>query len=130
MRCGLVNSGGQRGTAASPSAALPRLPPLQVTLYQLGLDEQSSEEGGGGGGAEEGRGRCGEEKLGRMSFVDLAGSERAQRTGNVGVRLKCAPWGWQRQPLRGSCRRVVRIAWAVGVARPILRLPMHACAPS
>lgn len=59
-----------------------------VTLYQLGLDEQSSEEGGGGGGAEEGRGRCGEEKLGRMSFVDLAGSERAQRTGNVGVRLK------------------------------------------
>lgn len=29
-----------------------------------------------------------EERLGRMSFVDLAGSERAQRTGNVGIRLK------------------------------------------
>eukprot|EP00887_Chlorella_sp_A99_P004608 scaffold4.g4608.t1 len=29
-----------------------------------------------------------EERLGRLSFVDLAGSERAQRTGNVGVRLK------------------------------------------
>ena len=28
------------------------------------------------------------ERLGRMSFVDLAGSERAQRTGNVGIRLK------------------------------------------
>ncbi|GAB4824165.1 hypothetical protein N2152v2_011211 [Parachlorella kessleri] len=29
-----------------------------------------------------------EQRLGRLSFVDLAGSERAQRTGNVGVRLK------------------------------------------
>ena len=29
-----------------------------------------------------------EDRLGRLSFVDLAGSERAQRTGNVGVRLK------------------------------------------
>lgn len=28
------------------------------------------------------------ERLGRMAFVDLAGSERAQRTGNVGIRLK------------------------------------------
>ncbi|KFM26537.1 Kinesin-like protein KIF19 [Auxenochlorella protothecoides] len=28
------------------------------------------------------------ERLGTMSFVDLAGSERAQRTGNVGLRLK------------------------------------------
>ncbi|KAL4448014.1 hypothetical protein ABPG75_005233 [Micractinium tetrahymenae] len=58
-----------------------------ITLYQLGLDAQSSEEGSDGVG-EEGGGRSGEEKLGRMSFVDLAGSERAQRTGNVGVRLK------------------------------------------
>lgn len=29
-----------------------------------------------------------EQRLGRIAFVDLAGSERAQRTGNVGVRLK------------------------------------------
>jgi len=29
-----------------------------------------------------------EKRLGRIAFVDLAGSERAQRTGNVGVRLK------------------------------------------
>lgn len=28
------------------------------------------------------------DRLGHMSFVDLAGSERAQRTGNVGLRLK------------------------------------------
>ena len=28
------------------------------------------------------------ERLGKISFVDLAGSERAQRTGNVGIRLK------------------------------------------
>ena len=28
------------------------------------------------------------ERLGRMAFVDLAGSERAQRTGNIGIRLK------------------------------------------
>lgn len=27
-------------------------------------------------------------RIGRLSFVDLAGSERANRTGNVGVRLK------------------------------------------
>ncbi|KAL4444957.1 hypothetical protein ABPG77_004007 [Micractinium sp. CCAP 211/92] len=58
-----------------------------VTLYQLGLDAQSSEEGADGV-PEEGDGRSGEQKLGHMSFVDLAGSERAQRTGNVGVRLK------------------------------------------
>ena len=31
---------------------------------------------------------CQVERLGRMAFVDLAGSERAQRTGNVGIRLK------------------------------------------
>ena len=29
-------------------------------------------------------------KAGRLSFVDLAGSERADRTGNVGARLKYA----------------------------------------
>lgn len=40
-----------------------------------------------------------ETKLGRMSFVDLAGSERAQRTGNVGVRLKWVAI----QPLCGTC---------------------------
>ena len=27
-------------------------------------------------------------RVGRLSFVDLAGSERANRTGNVGARLK------------------------------------------
>ncbi len=30
-------------------------------------------------------------RVGRLSFVDLAGSERANRTGNVGARLKYAP---------------------------------------
>ena len=43
-------------------------------------EEEEEEEGEGG--------RAEEERLGRLSFVDLAGSERAQRTGNVGVRLK------------------------------------------
>ncbi|PSC76545.1 Kinesin KIF19 [Micractinium conductrix] len=50
-----------------------------ITLYQEAPEGHCSQEGGEDG--------C-EEKLGRMSFVDLAGSERAQRTGNVGVRLK------------------------------------------
>ncbi|KAA6416833.1 MAG: kinesin motor domain containing [Trebouxia sp. A1-2] len=31
-------------------------------------------------------------RMGRLSFVDLAGSERANRTGNVGARLKYAPF--------------------------------------
>ena len=37
-----------------------------------------------------GKGEEGEEarRVGRLSFVDLAGSERANRTGNVGARLK------------------------------------------
>lgn len=59
----------------------------QVTLYQQGLEEQPSDKGTGDA-EDAGGGSSGEEKLGRMSFVDLAGSERAQRTGNVGVRLK------------------------------------------
>ncbi|PRW57364.1 Kinesin KIF19 [Chlorella sorokiniana] len=58
-----------------------------ITLYQQGLEGQDSEGSGSGEEAEEGVGG-GEERLGRISFVDLAGSERAQRTGNVGVRLK------------------------------------------
>jgi len=66
---------------------MPRLGCLQVTLYQQGLEGQDSEGSGSGEEAEEG-GSSGEERLGRISFVDLAGSERAQRTGNVGVRLK------------------------------------------
>lgn len=60
---------------------------LQVTLYQQGLEGQDSEASGSGEESEEGV-AGGEERLGRISFVDLAGSERAQRTGNVGVRLK------------------------------------------
>lgn len=60
---------------------------LQIALYQQGLDAQASDEASADGEAEE-AGGGGEEKLGRISFVDLAGSERAQRTGNVGVRLK------------------------------------------
>lgn len=59
---------------------------MQVTLYQQGLEGQDSERSGSGQESEEGVGS--EERLGRISFVDLAGSERAQRTGNVGVRLK------------------------------------------
>jgi hypothetical protein len=31
-------------------------------------------------------------RVGRLSFVDLAGSERANRTGNVGARLKYTPF--------------------------------------
>ena len=70
--------------AGLPRSSTPTPPPcalccLQITLYQEAPEGHCSQEGGEDG--------C-EEKLGRMSFVDLAGSERAQRTGNVGVRLK------------------------------------------
>jgi hypothetical protein len=63
------------------------LPLAQVTLHQQGLASEASGDGGASGD-EEGGGGPSEERLGRISFVDLAGSERAQRTGNVGVRLK------------------------------------------
>ena len=59
---------------------------LQVMLYQQGAEGQSSEAASGENAEEDVEG--GEERLGRISFVDLAGSERAQRTGNVGMRLK------------------------------------------
>lgn len=74
----------QSATRQSVIDGRPLLTPAQVTLYHPG---QASDEPGDGGvsGDEEGGG---EERLGRISFVDLAGSERAQRTGNVGVRLK------------------------------------------
>lgn len=56
-----------------------------MTLYQPRAAPAAADESGGDGEEVEGEG---EERLGRLSFVDLAGSERAQRTGNVGVRLK------------------------------------------
>ena len=78
--------GGRRGASTQErtvSTALPlRCPALQVVLYQPAVELCAPEEGGDPVQTE------GLEKLGRMSFVDLAGSERAQRTGNVGVRLK------------------------------------------
>ena len=46
---------------------------LQVALHRAS---------GAGGDEEE------SSRVGRLSFVDLAGSERANRTGNVGARLK------------------------------------------
>ena len=63
----------------------------QVTLYQpkaTGVPgaEAATAAAAEAEGAEDAEER--EERLGRLSFVDLAGSERAQRTGNVGVRLK------------------------------------------
>ena len=58
-------------------------PLLQLTLYQRGAEPAAASDGEEGEEA-----GAGQEKLGRISFVDLAGSERAQRTGNVGVRLK------------------------------------------
>lgn len=53
----------------------------------------SGRDAAAGGGSEEAPaedqgGAVQVERLGRMAFVDLAGSERAQRTGNIGVRLK------------------------------------------
>ncbi|KAI3438404.1 hypothetical protein D9Q98_000836 [Chlorella vulgaris] len=61
-----------------------------VTLYQQGAEREGSPgvEGYGCRDEEEAGSEAGEQKLGRIAFVDLAGSERAQRTGNVGVRLK------------------------------------------
>ena len=50
------------------------LPAIQVTLYQTSAGKAAE--------GEEAR------RVGRLSFVDLAGSERANRTGNVGARLK------------------------------------------
>jgi len=46
---------------------------MQVALYRI-TPGRTDEEGSG--------------RVGRLSFVDLAGSERANRTGNVGARLK------------------------------------------
>lgn len=57
-----------------------------VTLYARARG--GSEDSGGSTFPAQGTEGEGEERLGRVSFVDLAGSERAQRTGNVGVRLK------------------------------------------
>lgn len=58
-----------------------------VQRAQVAHDGDLSDEDGEGE-ATAGAPRRKEERLGRMSFVDLAGSERAQRTGNVGIRLK------------------------------------------
>lgn len=68
----------------APALSCPLGPrPLpQVMLYQ---PKPPAAEGGE---QQEEEGEETEERLGRLSFVDLAGSERAQRTGNVGVRLK------------------------------------------
>ena len=80
-------AGGRGGglQEACPRSALLVLqcapPAWQVALHEP-VDDSEPEEGGEGG---EGTFAA---RLGRMSFVDLAGSERAQRTGNVGVRLK------------------------------------------
>lgn len=46
---------------------------LQVILYKYIAGMSNEEES---------------HQVGRLSFVDLAGSERANRTGNVGARLK------------------------------------------
>lgn len=46
---------------------------MQVALYTDATGAANSDEA---------------QRVGRLSFVDLAGSERANRTGNVGVRLK------------------------------------------
>ena len=46
---------------------------LQVSLYRESTGMTDEEEAS---------------QAGRLSFVDLAGSERANRTGNVGARLK------------------------------------------
>ena len=46
---------------------------MQVALYRDTPPEANADES---------------QRVGRLSFVDLAGSERANRTGNVGARLK------------------------------------------
>ena len=59
---------------------------LQVMLYQQGSEGLAAAAAKGEDAGDEVE--DGEERFGRISFVDLAGSERAQRTGNVGMRLK------------------------------------------
>ena len=62
--------------SANPSTASPSyLLCCQVALYRASSNGLGEEESG---------------RVGRLSFVDLAGSERANRTGNVGARLKYA----------------------------------------
>ena len=56
---------------------------FSVALYQGAAADGDVAGDGGGEGGDVAAGQ-----LGRLAFVDLAGSERAQRTGNVGVRLK------------------------------------------
>ena len=63
-----------------PSANSSTAPPSYLLCCQVALYRAS---GSGLGEDESGR-------VGRLSFVDLAGSERANRTGNVGARLKYA----------------------------------------
>lgn len=55
------------------------------SIFGIALVRKEHQEEGEG---EEARPTPALQRLGRMAFVDLAGSERAQRTGNVGIRLK------------------------------------------
>ncbi len=55
-------------------------------------------------------------RVGRLSFVDLAGSERANRTGNVGARLKYAP-----------CSQSCHLHYVCCHAPPLVAILFHFC---